>query len=183
MDFLYKAFNGLISAGPYVMLPVIITVIGLVFGMKLSKAFKSGLTVAIGFVGIKLVVDMLATNIGPASKAMVERFGLQLDIVDVGWGAIASVTWASPIIPLIVAAIFFTNIVMLIFNATDTLDVDIWNYHHMAIVGCLLYFITNNLVLSVLSAVVMAFITFKLADWTSPIVEEYFEIPNVSLSS
>lgn len=30
MDFLYKAFNGLISAGPYVMLPVIITVIGLV---------------------------------------------------------------------------------------------------------------------------------------------------------
>lgn len=181
MDFLYKAFNGLISAGPYVMLPVIITVIGLVFGMKLSKAFKSGLTVAIGFVGIKLVVDMLATNIGPASKAMVERFGLQLDIVDVGWGAIASVTWASPIIPLIVAAIFFTNIVMLIFNATDTLDVDIWNYHHMAIVGCLLYFITNNLVLSVLSAVVMAFITFKLADWTSPIVEEYFEIPNVSL--
>lgn len=181
MEVLYNVFNTLLGAGPYVMLPVIITIIGLVFGMKLSNAFKSGITVAIGFVGIKLVVDMLAANVGPASKAMVENFGLNLDVVDVGWGAIASVTWASPIIPIIIATIFLTNIVMLIFNLTDTLDVDIWNYHHMAIVGCLLYFVTGNLLLSILSAVLMGIITFKLADWTSPLVEEYFEIPNVSL--
>lgn len=181
MNVLYNIFNTLLGAGPYVMLPVIITIIGLVFGMKLSNAFKSGITVAIGFVGIKLVVDMLAANVGPASKAMVENFGLNLDIVDVGWGAIASVTWASPIIPIIIATIFLTNIVMLVFNLTDTLDVDIWNYHHMAIVGCLLYFVTGNLLLAIISAILMGIITFKLADWTSPLVEKYFQIPNVSL--
>lgn len=181
MNVIYDIFSKLLGAGPYVLLPIIITVIGLIFGMKFSKAFKSGITVAIGFVGIKLVIDMLAANVGPASKAMVENFGLKLDILDVGWGAIASVTWASPIIPLIIAVIFLTNIVMLILNLTDTLDVDIWNYHHMAIVGCLLYFVTGNLILSLLSALVMGAITFKLADWTSPVVEEYFQIPNVSL--
>lgn len=92
MDFIYSAFQALLGAGAYVMLPAIITIVGLVFGMKLSKAFRSGLTVSIGFVGIKLVIDMLAANVGPASKAMVQNFGLHLDIVDVGWGAIASVT-------------------------------------------------------------------------------------------
>lgn len=181
MGALYNVFNTLLGAGPYVMLPIIITIIGLVFGMKLSNAFKSGITVAIGFVGIKLVVDMLASNVGPASKAMVENFGLDLDIVDVGWGAIASVTWASPIIPIIIETIFLTNIVLLLLNFTDTLDVDIWNYHHMAIVGCLLYFVTGNLLIAIISAVIMGIITFKLADWTSPLVEEYFQIPNVSL--
>lgn len=181
MHFIYDAFQALLSAGAYVLLPVIITILGTIFGMKISKAFRSGLTVGIGFVGIKLVIDMLAGNIGPASKAMVENFGLKLDIVDVGWGAIASVTWASPIIPVLIGVIFITNIVMLLLNATDTLDVDIWNYHHMAIVGCILYFLTKNIFLASLSAFVMAVITFKLADWTSPIVEKYFGIPNVSL--
>lgn len=181
MKFLYNAFQSLIDAGPYVMLPLIITIVGLAFRMNIAKAFRSGLTVGIGFVGIKLVIDMLAANLGPASKAMVENFGLNLDIIDVGWGAIASVTWASPIIPIIILIIFLTNILMLFTNTTDTLDVDIWNYHHMAIVGCLIYFLTNNLLLAGLSAFTMAFITFKLSDWTSPLIERYFGIPNVSL--
>lgn len=181
MQFLYDAFQALLKAGAFVMLPVIITVVGLCLGMKITRAFRSGLTVGIGFVGIKLVIDMLAANIGPASKAMVENFGLQLDIIDVGWGAIASVTWASPIIPLLILTIFLVNVVLLSLKATDTLDVDIWNYHHMAIVGVLVYFVTNNIFIAVASAAVMAFITFKLSDWTSPLVERFFGIPNVSL--
>lgn len=181
MQFLYDAFQALLKAGAFVMLPVIITVVGLCLGMKITRAFRSGLTVGIGFVGIKLVIDMLAANIGPASKAMVENFGLQLDIIDVGWGAIASVTWASPIIPLLILTIFLMNVLLLTLRATDTLDVDIWNYHHMAIVGVLVYFVTDNIFVAVASAAVMAFITFKLSDWTSPLVERFFGIPNVSL--
>lgn len=181
MQFIFDMFQSLLNAGAYVMLPIIITVVGVVFGMKFSKSFRAGLTVAIGFVGIKLVIDMLAANIGPASQAMVENFGLNLDIIDVGWGAIASVTWASPIIPLLIITIFGMNILMLVLNMTDTLDVDIWNYHHMAIVGVLVYFVTDKLLLAIASSAVMAFITFKLSDWTSEEVEEFFGIPNVSL--
>ena len=117
------------------MLPVIITIIGLVFRVKLSKSFKAGLTIAIGFAGINLVVNLLKTNIGPAAQAMVTNFGINLNVTDVGWGAIASVTWASPIIAFIIFEILAINIIMLILKLTDTMDVDIWNYHHMAIVG------------------------------------------------
>ncbi|OJG34524.1 hypothetical protein RT42_GL000924 [Enterococcus cecorum DSM 20682 = ATCC 43198] len=46
------------------MLPVIITIIGLIFGLKISKAFKSGLTLGIGFAGIKLILDFMTTNVG-----------------------------------------------------------------------------------------------------------------------
>lgn len=181
MEFVYNVFQSIMSAGAYVMLPLIITIVGLVFGMKFGKAFRSGLTVGIGFVGIKLVIDMLAANIGPASKAMVENFGLNLDIVDVGWGAIASVTWASSIIPIIILAIFLVNIVMLVFKWTDTLNVDIWNYHHLAIVGVMVYFVTENIVLGTVASIVMAVITYKLSDWTSPLVEDFFGIEDVSL--
>ena len=181
MEIIYRIFNALLGAGPIVLLPIIITLIGLLFKVKPIKAFRSGLIIAIGFAGIKLVVNLLSANLGPAAKAMVENFGIKLDILDVGWGAIAAVTWSSPIIPLLIFGILLTNIIMLVFKLTDTLDVDIWNYHHMAIVGIMAYFATGNVVIGLSAAVVMAVISFKLADWTAPYVEKYFGLPGVSL--
>lgn len=144
MSIFYAIFNTIMDAGATVMLPIIITIIGLIFGVKLSKAFRSGLTIGIGFAGINLVINMMKADLGPAAQAMVENFGIQLDVLDVGWGAIAAVTWSSPIIAILIFAILATNIIMLALKATDTMDVDIWNYHHMAIVGIMVYYVTKS---------------------------------------
>ncbi|EOA3011335.1 PTS galactitol transporter subunit IIC [Enterococcus faecalis] len=181
MNIVMDIFNFFIDAGPTVMLPVIITIIGLIFGLKITRAFKSGLTLGIGFAGIKLILDFMTTNVGPAAKAMVDRTGVKLDALDVGWGSIAAVTWASPIIPILIFSILIINIVLLILKKTHTLDVDIWNYHHMAIVGVMVYFVTKNVFLGVGASVVMAIVTFKMSDWSQPMVEDFFGIPGVSL--
>ncbi|VTU51222.1 putative PTS system galactitol-specific IIC component [Lactobacillus rhamnosus GG] [Lacticaseibacillus rhamnosus] len=55
MNIVMNVFNWLIAAGPTVLLPVIITIIGMIFGLRIDKAFKSGLTLGIGFAGIKLI--------------------------------------------------------------------------------------------------------------------------------
>ena len=85
MQILYNIFNTILDAGAVVMLPIIITIIGLIFRVKLSKAFRSGLTIGIGFAGINLVINMMKSNLGPAAQAMVQNFGIKLDILDVGW--------------------------------------------------------------------------------------------------
>lgn len=181
MNIVMNVFNWLIAAGPTVLLPVIITIIGMIFGLRIDKSFKSGLTLGIGFAGIKLILDFMTTNVGPAAKAMVERTGAHLTALDVGWGSIAAVTWASPIIAILIFAILAVNIVLLIIKRTHTLDVDIWNYHHMAIVGVMVYFVTKNIALGVGSSIVMALVTFKLADWSQPMTEKFFGMPGVSL--
>lgn len=181
MEWIYQGFQILLDAGPTVMLPLIITAVGLIFRVPLAKAFRSGLTIGIGFAGIKLVINLLSANLGPAAQAMVKNFGIRLDTLDVGWGAIAAVTWSSPIIALLIFSILATNIVMLLFKITETLDVDIWNYHHMAIVGIMAYFVTKSVTIGVAASVIMAVITFKLSDWSAPLVEKYFELPGVSL--
>lgn len=181
MQFLYDLFQTLLNAGPTVLLPLIILGVGLVFGVKPAKAFRSGLTVGIGFAGIKLVINLLSGSLGPAAQAMVENWGFSLDALDVGWGTIAAVTWASPIIPILIFAILAVNLGMLVIKKTNTLDVDIWNYHHMAIVGVMTYFVTKNIFLGVGASVAMAIITFKLSDWSADMVEDYFGLPGVSL--
>lgn len=176
-----NVFQILLNAGPTVLLPIMIFVIGLIFRLKPDKAFKSGLTIGIGFAGIKLVIDMLASNLGPAAKQMVSNIGVDLGVIDVGWGAIAAVTWASPIIPLLIFSILLANILMLMLKLTDTMDVDIWNYHHFAIVGVMTYFTTKNVALGVLATVSTAIVTFKLSDWSSQSVSEFFGLPGISL--
>lgn len=181
MDFLVNFFRTIQDAGAVVMLPIIITIFGMIFRLSFAKAFRSGLTVAIGFAGINLVINLLKGSLGSASQAMVKNWGIKLDILDVGWGSIAAVTWGSPIIAILIFAILAVNILLLVLNRTDTLDVDIWNYHHMAIVGIMVYFVTHNIWLALLSTIVMAVITLKLSDWTAPLVEKFFGLPGVSL--
>lgn len=181
LDAIMAGFDWLMDAGPTVMLPVIITVIGVIFRLKVTKAFKAGLTLGIGFAGIRLILDFMTSNIGPAAQGMVENIGIELDVLDVGWGAIAAVTWSSPIIAILVAAILLTNVIMLLLKITDTLDVDIWNYHHMAIVGIMVHYTTGNAALGIAASIVMAATTFKVADWSQPMIEKFFGIPGVTL--
>lgn len=47
MQILYNIFNTILDAGAVVMLPIIITIIGLIFRVKLSKAFRRALPSAL----------------------------------------------------------------------------------------------------------------------------------------
>ncbi|HBM75902.1 MAG TPA: PTS galactitol transporter subunit IIC, partial [Clostridiaceae bacterium] len=40
MEVIYSIFNVIMKAGATVMLPIIITIVGLIFGLKLSRAFR-----------------------------------------------------------------------------------------------------------------------------------------------
>lgn len=86
-----------LDLGPTVMLPIVIIIFSMAFGMKFGAAFKSGLHIGIGFVGIGLVIGLMLDSIGPAAHAMTETFGIQLHVVDLGWPGTAPITWASEI--------------------------------------------------------------------------------------
>jgi len=60
-----SVINFILSLGASVMLPIIIFILGLVFGQKPGKAFRSALTIGIGFIGINLVIGLLTGNLGP----------------------------------------------------------------------------------------------------------------------
>lgn len=128
LDMLKAGVNYILDLGAAAMLPIILTIFGVILGQKLSKSFRAGLTVGIGFTGLNLVIGLLSDSIGKSSQAMIERLGLQLDILDVGWPIGAAITFATPIAVILIPVIFIFNIILLRFNQTKTMDVDLWNY-------------------------------------------------------
>lgn len=108
--------NTIIGLGASVMMPIIFFVVGLIFRMGIGKSFKAGMTVGVGFVGVNMVINLLLDNLGPASKAMVNRLGLHLTTVDVGWPTASTVGWGTPIMVATVVGFLVINAIMVFCN-------------------------------------------------------------------
>ncbi|EAB5772623.1 PTS galactitol transporter subunit IIC [Salmonella enterica subsp. enterica serovar Warnow] len=178
---LYTVVQYVLGFGPTVLLPLVLFILALFFKVKPAKALRSSLIVGIGFVGIYAIFDILTSNVGPAAQAMVERTGISLPVVDLGWPPLAAITWGSPIAPFVIPLTMLINVAMLALNKTRTVDVDMWNYWHFALAGTLVYYSTGSFVLGLSAAAIAAIVVLKLADWSAPLVAKYFGLEGISL--
>lgn len=178
---LYTVVQYVLGFGPTVLLPLVLFFLALFFKVKPAKALCSSLIVGIGFVGIYAIFDILTSNVGPAAQAMVERTGISLPVVDLGWPPLAAITWGSPIAPFVIPLTMLINVAMLALNKTRTVDVDMWNYWHFALAGTLVYYSTGSFVLGLSAAAIAAIVVLKLADWSAPLVAKYFGLEGISL--
>lgn len=173
--------NFVVNLGSSVMMPIVITLLGLIMGAKPGKAIRAGLTVGVGFIGLNLVIGMLGSNLGPAVQQMVTNYGLSLTVIDVGWPAAAAIAFATKVGALVIPIALAVNIVMILTKTTQTVNIDVWNFWHYAFTGSLVYFATNNLAFGLIAAAIQAAMTLILADWTAKGVEEYCGLPGVSI--
>jgi len=171
----------IVGLGAQIMMPIIITIFGLLLGTKLGKSVRAGLAVGVGFVGLNLVIGLLAGNLGPAAQEMVKRIGLELTIIDVGWPAAAAIAFASTVGALIIPLGLVINVLMLATNTTQTVNIDIWNYWHFAFTGALVAGATGSTALGLLAAGLNMIIIMVIADLTAPGIEKYNGLQGVSL--
>lgn len=182
MDAILSFFTFIQGLGVSVMMPIIITIIGTALGAGFGKSLKAGLTVGVGFIGLNLVINnVLGTSLTPAVEQMTTRFGLALNIIDVGWPASSAIAMGSTVGLFIIPLGLVVNILMLITNTTQTVDVDIWNYWHFAFTGSIVAIITDNIMLGFAAAVINMVVVLILGDITAPQVEKSLGMPGVSL--
>ncbi|UGF14523.1 PTS galactitol transporter subunit IIC [Escherichia coli] len=168
---LYNIVQYILGFGPTVMLPLVLFILALFFKVKPAKALRSSLTVGIGFVGIYAIFDILTSNVGPAAQAMVERTGINLPVVDLGWPPLSAITWGSPIAPFVIPLTILINVAMLALNKTRTVDVDMWNYWHFALAGTLVYYSSGSLFFGLLAAAIAAVVFFPVGLLVDKIID------------
>ncbi|MBP3041769.1 PTS galactitol transporter subunit IIC [Bacillaceae bacterium Marseille-Q3522] len=169
-----------VDLGPSVMLPIILFVFGLVLKAKPGKAFKAGLTVGIGFIGLNLVIGLLGESLGTAAQAMTERFGFNLTTIDVGWPAAAAISYGTVIGSMAIPIGIAINFILVLVGLTKTLDVDVWDYWHVAFTGSLMFIITGNVPLSIFTFVAHLLIVFWLSDLMAPDIEKFYGFKNIT---
>lgn len=172
-----EVFKYIIGLGAAVMMPVIFTILGVCIGIKFSKALKSGLYVGVGFVGLSIITALLTSSLGPVLGKVVDIYGLELQIFDMGWPAAASVAYNTLVGSFIIPVCLGINLVLLVLGCTRTINIDLWNYWHYAFIGAVIYFMTDSVAWGFFGAIICYIITLVLADMTAKRFQNFY--PNV----
>ena len=170
----------LVELGPSVVLPAIIFLFGMILKTRPGDAFRAGLTVGIGFIGINLVIGLLMGSLGPAAQDMVKNLGIQLTIIDVGWPATSAIAFGSTVGALAIPIGLAVNLGMLVLGLTRTLNIDLWNLWHIAFTGSLVSVMSGSITLGILTSIAHAIILLVLADLTAKHVANYYGYQNIS---
>lgn len=173
MEVLKNSIMYFLSFKSYVVLPVIIFILAMVFRIKFSTAIKSALTIGIGFVGIFMTFDFFVKIINPVVQALITRAGLHFNVLDAGWPPLAAITWSFQLAPLLLVIFMVTNILMLVFKLTKTVDIDIWNYWHIILAAVMVYNVTGSAIISIVSSTIVFIVVLKLAQWSAPMVNKF----------
>lgn len=138
IEIINMIFTPVLSMGGPIIMLIILTVLALLFKVKFSKALEGGIKLAIALTGIGAIIGMLNTAFSDSLAKFVTNTGIHLNITDVGWAPLATITWGSPWTLYFLMVILIVNIIMLIGKKTNTLDVDIFDIWHLSITGLLI---------------------------------------------
>ncbi|WP_257478987.1 PTS galactitol transporter subunit IIC [Acidipropionibacterium jensenii] len=172
--------NTILGLGAPVFMPVLFLIIGLIFGLGFGKAFKAGMLVGVGFVGVSLVISFLLDSLSGATRLMVDRMGLNLTVLDVGWGTASTIGWGSPLVPVVVVTFLALNILLLVIGVTKTIDIDIFNYWIFLLVGAVAYSASGSFWVGVGAAVVAFVVALMAGDLIAPFVQKQYNLKGVS---
>ena len=183
MRLLTEIMTYILSFKPYVLLPVLLFLLSLIFGVRIGKAFKASLLAGIGFVGMFVFFDFFVQSIGPMVKEIVKNTGLSYSTFDVGWTPLAALAWSFKYSMVFVVIILVVNIIMLILMLTKTLNVDLWNFWHLNFLGCMVFHYTNSLILAIISVVFCNVLVLKTSDFSYDDVVSMSGLEGISITT
>ena len=179
MDILDK----ILSLGTHILMPLLMFILAVFMRAKLLEAFKGALYIGVALLGISMISSYFLDNAAPVVQGINVLFGNEKDIADVGWPVIAMLAWSVKSTFLIVPIHIIINLIMLKFKLTSTVNVDIWNYWHMAVASFIVYSVTANIILAIAADIVISIINLKLCDWANPAVKEVYDIEDTQCIS
>jgi len=190
MHTLQVVVNYVLALGGGVVLPVVMLCLGLIFQMKLTRAFSAALTLGVAFVGMATIISFVGGALSPAAQALSKNTGVVLNVLDMGWTPLAAFSWAWPYAFLMFPVEIGINIVMLALGWTSCLNVDLWNLWGKIFTAVLVAYFSKSIIAGIwqrthstgfIAASIQIVIELKNADLTQKQIHKLCGIPGVSL--
>ena len=182
MNVLTTIIQTIINMGATALLPVMICILGLVFGMKIGEAIKAGLFVGIGFQGLVLTINLLTDTIKPVTEYY-SKMGGGFTTTDLGFATVGAASWTVPFAPLAIPLIILVNIALIKWAKCTVMNVDIWNYIHFLIPGAMIYALFGNAWLGLIVTVALSVVSLYVGQKIAPKWGDYFGLEGTTCTT
>ncbi|MDK7050087.1 PTS galactitol transporter subunit IIC [Aerococcus sanguinicola] len=177
IEFANTILQPIIDLGPAPLMTIVLTVLALCFRVKFSKALEGGIKLGIALTGVGAIMNILTSSFSEALADFVKGTGLQLNITDVGWAPMATITWGSPYTLYFMLILLVVNIIMLVANKTNTLDVDIFDVWHLSLVGLFAIYCGAPLLVATILVVFIGVLKIINSDLMKPTFNDLMNAP------
>ena len=157
MEILTQIVNFFLGLGASVFVPFIMIIAGLIVRMKVKDAISSGITLAVAFTGMNLIISFMKDSLNPAAQAIMSATGMSFPVVDGGWTTMATISWSWSYAFLMFPLLIGINVLMILLNKTNTINADLWNVW--------LKIFTAVAVASITKSVILAFVVQQCRLW------------------
>lgn len=181
MQVVIDIISFIVDLGSYIFVPLLMCLIGILFGLKIPKAIKAGATVGIGLVGVSIVSTLTANSLGPVINEMVDVLNLNLTAIDVGGSPAAAVGFGGLVGATLIVVVIVVNIVLVALKLTNTVNVDIYNFWYFAITAGFVNVLTGSFWLGILAGVSHAILGLKVADVMAHRTQQIIGIEAISI--
>lgn len=165
---------------PIILLPIIILIISLIIKMDYKKAILSALTLAIAFVSIGLVINFMFELIGPVTKEFVKKTNLNLNIIDLGFSPMVAISFAWPLAIFLFPLQIIINILMIHFNYSNVLNVDIFNIWGKIFTAALVSSVSKNIFFGFIAAIIQIILELLISEKLHNRIQRITGIPNTT---
>lgn len=160
---------------------VTITILGIILKVKVSKSIESGALIGGALVlmiqGVTLLINTLNSSLTNVAENM-KIFNLST--IDVGWAPVSAITWGSVYTIYFIGIVIIVNMIMLKYNKTNTLDVDIFNMWHVSLIGLLVMYYSYNIILATFFVILVSVLKIINSDILKPTFNDVAKMPEMS---
>ena len=103
MEQIVGIFNYISDLGKYIIIPITVAIIGLIFKCEPEKAVKGGIVMGVGLFGLDLAMGLVFTYVSPIASALLLNANIHKDIIDVGWAASAGIAYSTSLAAFIIS--------------------------------------------------------------------------------
>lgn len=172
--------------GSAIIVPVIITIIALIFKVKPAKAILSGLYAGVSLQGFSLLIGAYTPIITPLvqnmSEVMSNITGVHLNTFDVGWQATSVVAFATSAGMIYLGLGIALQTVLFLLKWTNIFQPsDLWNNYSYIVWGAMVIFATHNFVLGIACMVVLNLYSLLISELVAKRWSKYYGYPNCTI--
>ena len=172
--------------GSAIIVPVIITVIALIFKVKPGKAILSGLYAGVSLQGFSLLIGAYTPIITPLvqnmSGVMSNITGVHLNTFDVGWQATSVVAFATSAGMIYLGLGIALQTALFLLKWTNIFQPsDLWNNYSYIVWGAMVIFATHNFILGIACMVVLNLYSLLISELVAKRWSKYYGYPNCTI--
>lgn len=182
MDFLQTVETIFNTFGAPIVIPVIMFVLALTFGVKPKQAFLSALFVGVGLKGFLMIINAYIPLMSEAVQSMAGSSGVDLSILDAGWETASIAVYSTSSVMLFI--IFGLGIQILLYVAgwTDVFQpTDLWNNYQYMAWGALIFVMTGSLLFAFAGMVVLNLYSLLFSEMLAERWSRYYGYPHCTI--